>query len=104
MLKLRRGQSVLEYAILMVIIIAALLSLQVYIKRGLQGRYKSSADEIGDGYSQSASANYVKVVHTCSFTTENSVAGTTLSTMRKPTLTTTNVSIQTNGSDEYWGH
>ena len=47
----QRGQSTLEYAILVVVIIAALLAIQVYLKRGVQGRLKSSADDIGDQYS-----------------------------------------------------
>jgi len=47
----RGGQSTLEYAILIIIIIGALLSIQVYIKRGIQGRLKSAADDIGDQFS-----------------------------------------------------
>ena len=46
-----RGQSTLEYAILIIIIIGALLSIQVYIKRGIQGRLKSATDDIGDQFS-----------------------------------------------------
>ncbi|MBI3314567.1 MAG: hypothetical protein HYZ86_01315 [Candidatus Omnitrophica bacterium] len=49
--KTLRGQSTLEYAVLVVIIIGALLSIQFYIKRGVQGRLKSAADDIGDQYS-----------------------------------------------------
>ena len=47
----RKGQSTLEYAILIIVIIAALISIQVYIKRGVQGKLKSSADDIGDQFS-----------------------------------------------------
>jgi uncharacterized protein (UPF0333 family) len=47
----KKGQSTLEYAILIIIIITALLSIQTYIKRGVQGRLKSSSDDIGDQYS-----------------------------------------------------
>jgi len=47
----KRGQSTLEYAILIIIIIGALLSIQVYIKRGIQGRLKGAADDIGDQFS-----------------------------------------------------
>ncbi len=43
-----KGQSTLEYAILIVIIIGALITLQIYIKRGLQGRLKSATDDIGE--------------------------------------------------------
>ena len=32
----KRGQSTLEYAVLIVVIIAALIAMQVYLKRGLQ--------------------------------------------------------------------
>ena len=102
MLKVRRGQSLLEYAILMVIIIAALLTLQTYIKRGLQGRLKSSADDIGEKYSMSSGANYSKVVTTTSNTRERVNGGTTESTQRAPSETVTNVSISTNTAGEQW--
>lgn len=47
----KRGQSTLEYAVLTTVIIAALVSIQTYIKRGVQGRLKSASDDIGDQYS-----------------------------------------------------
>jgi Flp pilus assembly pilin Flp len=47
----KRGQSTLEYAVLIIVIIAALIAIQTYIKRGVQGRLKSAADDIGDQYS-----------------------------------------------------
>jgi uncharacterized protein (UPF0333 family) len=47
----KRGQSTLEYAILILVIIAALISIQAYIKRGVQGRLKSATDDIGDQFS-----------------------------------------------------
>ena len=47
----KRGQSTLEYAMLIIIIIAALITIQVYIKRGVQGGIKKSADDIGDQFS-----------------------------------------------------
>ena len=50
-LNTKKAQSTLEYAILIIVIIAALISIQVYIKRGVQGRLKSSADDIGDQFS-----------------------------------------------------
>lgn len=46
----RRGQSILEYVILITIVIAALITMQVYIKRGVQGRWKSAVDDLGDQY------------------------------------------------------
>src|SRR3569623_20381 len=46
----KRGQSLLEYSVLTIILIAAFLATQNYIKRGIQGRWKSSVDELGDQY------------------------------------------------------
>jgi Flp pilus assembly pilin Flp len=46
-----RGQSLLEYVILVTIIVAALITMQVYMKRGIQGRWKDSVDQLGDQYS-----------------------------------------------------
>lgn len=47
----KRGQSTLEYAILVVVVIMALVGIQAYLKRGLQGRMRDSADQIGDQFS-----------------------------------------------------
>jgi len=47
----KKGQSTLEYAILVVVVIVALIVAQVYIKRAISGRLKSSADDIGEQYS-----------------------------------------------------
>jgi uncharacterized protein (UPF0333 family) len=45
------GQSTLEYAILVVVVIMALVGIQAYLKRGIQGRMRESADQIGDQFS-----------------------------------------------------
>ena len=50
MIKGRKAQSVLEYTILIIIIIAAFVVTQNYIKRGFQGRMKSSMDDFGEQY------------------------------------------------------
>lgn len=50
-LRKRKAQSTLEYAVLIIIVIGALLSIQTYIKRGVQGRMRQAADDIGDQYS-----------------------------------------------------
>ena len=58
-----KGQSTLEYAILVIIIIGALLTIQVYIKRGVQGRLKQSADDIGDQFDP-GNTNVIKISST----------------------------------------
>ncbi len=64
-----RGQSTLEYAVLIVIVVGALLSIQMYIKRGVQGRLKSSSDDIGDQFSP-GNTNVIKSTRVKSKTRE----------------------------------
>lgn len=45
----RRGQSTAEYAILFGLVVGALVAMQVYIRRGLQGRVKDAVDFTGSG-------------------------------------------------------
>jgi hypothetical protein len=46
----KKSQSTLEYAVVTVCVVAALLAIQVYIKRGIQGRLRSNTDSIGEQY------------------------------------------------------
>lgn len=45
-----QGQMAIEYAALLVIVIGALLAMQMYFKRGVQGRIKTSVDSVGEQY------------------------------------------------------
>ena len=45
-----KGQSSVEYTIILIIVLAALLAMQNYFKRGLQGRWRSAIDEVGEQY------------------------------------------------------
>lgn len=47
---IRKGQSTLEYVVLLTILISVFISMQSYIKRGFQGRWKQSVDDLGDQY------------------------------------------------------
>ncbi|MCM8790021.1 MAG: hypothetical protein NC916_03280 [Candidatus Omnitrophica bacterium] len=47
---MKKAQSSLEFIITVTVIIAALLCMQVYLKRALQGSYRSSADQLGERY------------------------------------------------------
>ena len=48
--RLRRGQTTLEYIVLIIIVMGALLAISNYFKRGLQGRWKTAIDDMGDQY------------------------------------------------------
>lgn len=51
MIKKIKAQSTLEYAMVVVCIAGALIAMQFYVKRSIQGRLRSAADEVGEQYS-----------------------------------------------------
>jgi len=55
----RKSQSILEYAILIAVVVAAILIMQTFMKRGVQGRLKDSSEKIGGGTSYSASGTTI---------------------------------------------
>ena len=102
-----KGQSTLEYAVLVIIVIGALLTIQVYIKRGVQGKLKSSADDIGDQFSP-GNTNAIKTTRVKSNTTETfggtGNQGVSVSSINSPEQTNTTEKSQiTNVDQEYWG-
>ncbi|MFZ5800500.1 MAG: hypothetical protein ACOY3D_03860 [Candidatus Omnitrophota bacterium] len=44
------AQTTLEYAVMIILVAITLIATQVYIKRAIQGRWKQSADTIGEQY------------------------------------------------------
>lgn len=99
----KKGQSTLEYAVLIIIIIGALLSIQVYIKRGIQGRLKGAADDIGDQFSI-GNTNIVLTTKTASQTKETFNKGVTRSQLLKEEVTTTTMNAYImNVEREFWG-
>jgi hypothetical protein len=46
----RKGQSTLEYAIVVAIIVGGLLAMQFYVKRGWEGKLKTAADDMGEQF------------------------------------------------------
>jgi len=102
--KKTKGQSTLETAVLIMIVIGALLSIQVYIKRGVQGRLRSAADDIGDQYS-AGNTNVRKTVTVTSNTTETNDQGEVSSLLRADETTVTNRTQNiVNLTQEYWGN
>jgi hypothetical protein len=49
MVRGRRGQSILEYAILIAVVVGALIAMQIFLKRSVQGKLRESIDDIGGG-------------------------------------------------------
>jgi len=48
-LRNRKAQTTAEYAILIGLVVAALVAMQTYVKRGLQGRMKDATDTLVTG-------------------------------------------------------
>ena len=44
-----RGASMIEYAVLIVVVVVFLLGMRVYLTRAVQGKWKQSADSLGYG-------------------------------------------------------
>ena len=49
-MKKNKGQTLIEYSILIMILLAVFVAMNTYVKRGIQGRWKSSVDGMGDQY------------------------------------------------------
>ena len=74
----KRGQSTLEYAILVVVVIMALVAIQAYLKRGIQGRMRDSADQIGDQFSpEFTEYNFTSKSHSVTNETQDAWTTTT---------------------------
>lgn len=74
--KLRRiGQSTAEYAVLLAIVAVALVSMQLYIKRSIQGRLRDLANQLAPGRTPSGASQY-EGRRTSSYTTTQT--GTTI--------------------------
>jgi uncharacterized protein (UPF0333 family) len=99
----RRGQSTLEYAIIIGVVVGALIMMQVYVKRGLQGRVKQATDEIGDQFSPTASTSTTTINSTVN-STENVFGGnnaytkTSMNQQQNRGVTSNTTSLNTEGA------
>lgn len=59
----------METAVLILVIVGALIAMQVYLKRGIQGRLRSGVDSIGEQYDPKATSSSFTINHTSNATT-----------------------------------
>lgn len=69
----RTGQSVVEYAWLLAVFIAALLAIQTYCQRALMGRLRASADSVGDQYAPKRTTSSMTLTTSSDTTTESNL-------------------------------
>ena len=50
----RKGQTILEYTVILIIILGVMIAMKDYIKRGIQGRWKAATDDFGEQYDPQA--------------------------------------------------
>ena len=105
--KISGGQSSLEFAILVITIVAALIAMQVYLKRGLQGRLRDNIEAMGGQYDPAATNSEYNVLEVSNTTTTTKVEPTQVSiqhcsgpgspycTQTIDTVTTTTMATQT---------
>jgi uncharacterized protein (UPF0333 family) len=74
-----KGQTTLEVVILIGVVVAALIWMGVYMKRGIQGRLRDSTDQIGEQYSAGNTAS-TYVTKTEMTQVENVAAGGAVTT------------------------
>ena len=65
----KKAQTTLEYAVVIICVIAALLAMQVYLKRGFQGRLRGAADSIGEQYAPGNTTSDLTTTFSSSSTT-----------------------------------
>ena len=58
----KKAQSTIEFTMLIVIVIGVLLAAGPYVKRGIQGRWKAAADDLGDQYDPRTSDTMIRHV------------------------------------------
>ena len=74
----RRAQTTLEYAVLIGVIVGGLVAMQIYLKRGWQGKLRDSADNMGGQFSpEHTEYSYTTTSNTVSSETLNAGTSTT---------------------------
>jgi len=99
----KRGQSTLEYAVLIVVIIAALIAMQVYLKRGLQGRIRESSDQIGESYSPGYTVSNRTTTSASSVTETRGASGSVNTDITNQWQNITGTENVLAAENEYWG-
>ena len=81
LIKLKKAQNTLEYAVLIAVVAGALIGMQTYMKRAYQGNLQASADDLGEQFSVDGLESLHYNFSSNSNTTEAFDTGKTTSTL-----------------------
>ncbi len=73
MLRKLKGQSTLEYAMIIAVVVGAILAMQIYLRRGVQGKLRESVDSVGAQYSAGNTTSTVAVEQTGTVKTKETI-------------------------------
>ncbi len=111
MKKKNKAQTIIEYAVFIVFLVAAIVAMQIYFKRGIQGRIRQSADDIGPQYDPENTISNFQTTRSASSSSEHGVEQpadwTGLISGRQYYVTTTtesNESISRTGEEQIIGN
>jgi hypothetical protein len=79
--RMRKGQSTLEYAILIAVTIAGVVAMQVYMKKAQQGRLRSGSDDLGKQFDPAVFSTTTNITNGESHSTETQANVTSNSEM-----------------------
>jgi uncharacterized protein (UPF0333 family) len=69
----KKAQSTLEYAIIIAVIVGALFAIQIYMKRGMQGKLRESTDSIGEQFEAGMTSNLVTMTTSKATTNQQTI-------------------------------
>jgi len=74
MVKKTKGQSTLEYALIIAVVVAAFLAMQHYMRRGVEGKLRESIDDMSQGgqYAAGNTTSNVTTTQVGNFSTDES--------------------------------
>lgn len=83
------GQSVTEYAVLLAVVASALIAMQIYLKRGIQGRIRDLSNQISPTQYErgTTTANYTVTQESETATTYNNQRSTVIISEQNPERT-----------------
>lgn len=88
--RMRRGQSTLEYAVLIAVTIAGVIAMQTYMKKAQQGRLRAGSDDLGKQFDPAAFSTSTNISSGSSNSEETQVSVTSNQQMDRKSNWTSN--------------